>query len=532
MSQDPTPSGTADNSQFSYRSVVDPDLYDTERRLANGLPPQDDVPAPVIVELNLGHRVGVGGAQEGFLTDFARTVASAARRTPFEISTGYWRCTLSLAEIEQLVVSDRQRPASDRSISYIWTDFAVTPMIDMSARVMKATAAHRLFNADGRGIVWGVIDSGIAAQHPHFRTHDTLGGDEIAALHRDFSNPESPEDVDGLPGDGYGHGTHVAGIIAGGLPPADAAGAPRVVVAEHVSLSARLAPEGGTPSLTSLQTADPGLRRVSEAEDVEERRVPRAEELSGIAPRCKLISLRVLNDRGEGRISSVIQALRHVRDHINKDELRVHGINLSLGYDYNAKAFTCGQTPVCVEVNRLVRSGVVVVVAAGNSGFGRITAGGGPRYAAVTGTINDPGNAELAITVGSTHRSRPYIHGVSYFSSKGPTVDGRLKPDLVAPGERVTSCAAGSRALIAAAISPQSDLDAVEVALYIDDSGTSVAAPHVSGAIAAFLSVRREFIGQPERVKAIFLASALSLGRERYFEGHGLANLLGALQSV
>ena len=58
-------------------------------------------------------------------------------------------------------------------------------------------------------------------------------------------------------------------------------------------------------------------------------------------------------------------------------------------------------------------------------------------------TINDPGNADLAITVGSTHRDMPHVYGVSYFSSKGPTGDGRLKPDLVAPGEKIISCATG-----------------------------------------------------------------------------------------
>jgi hypothetical protein len=59
-----------------------------------------------------------------------------------------------------------------------------------------------------------------------------------------------------------------------------------------------------------------------------------------------------------------------------------------------------------------------------------------------------------------------------------------------------------------------------------------MAAPHVSGVIAAFLSVRREFIGQPERVKDIFLSSATDLRRERSFQGHGLVDLMRAIQSV
>ena len=69
-------------------------------------------------------------------------------------------------------------------------------------------------------------------------------------------------------------------------------------------------------------------------------------------------------------------------------------------------------------------------------------------------------------------------------------------------------------------------------AFYSEDSGTSMAAPHVSGAVAAFLSIRQEFIGRPLEVKQIFLDSAVPLGRERYFEGHGLVDLMKAIQSV
>ena len=67
---------------------------------------------------------------------------------------------------------------------------------------------------------------------------------------------------------------------------------------------------------------------------------------------------------------------------------------------------------------------------------------------------------------------------------------------------------------------------------YMEDSGTSMAAPHVSGAIAAFLSIRQEFIGRPEEVKQIFLSTATDLKREKYFQGHGLIDLIRAIQSV
>jgi subtilisin family serine protease len=120
----------------------------------------------------------------------------------------------------------------------------------------------------------------------------------------------------------------------------------------------------------------------------------------------------------------------------------------------------------------------------------------------------------------------PYTYGVSYFSSKGPTGDGRLKPDLLAPGEKILSCAAGKARAEAAAEVSSAKFD------YLEQSGTSMAAPHVSGVIAAFLSVRREFIGQPERVKEIFVRSASDLGRDRYFQGNGLVDLMRAIQTV
>ena len=228
----------------------------------------------------------------------------------------------------------------------------------------------------------------------------------------------------------------------------------------------------------------------------------------------------------------MIRALDYVREKLNDNPklLRVHGVNLSVGYEFDAEMFACGQSPICAEVNRLVQSGVVVVAAAGNTGYGTVGASVRPTKVGLSNTINDPGNADLAITVGATHRDAPHTFGVSYFSSKGPTGDGRLKPDLVAPGERITSCAAGRRKI--EAVQSAGPAAAGATAYYVEDSGTSMAAPHVSGATAAFLSIRREFIGKPLEVKRIFCATATPLGRERYFEGNGLLDLIRAIQSV
>ena len=230
----------------------------------------------------------------------------------------------------------------------------------------------------------------------------------------------------------------------------------------------------------------------------------------------------------------VIAALAYVRE-INgegTDGMRIHGVNLSVGYDFDPEWFACGQSPLCVEVDRLVRSGVVVVVAAGNTGYGTLARprhGRRPEFG-LGMTINDPGNAELAITVGSTHRDAPHTYGVSYFSSKGPTGDGRRKPDLVAPGERITSCA--GRAAACAAV-------AGRAARAGDDRGLRRGQRHEHGRAARLRRDRRLPVGAP-RVHRPTRAGQADLRRlrdlpraaARDFQGNGLVDLMRALQSV
>ena len=119
--------------------------------------------------------------------------------------------------------------------------------------------------------------------------------------------------------------------------------------------------------------------------------------VSGMAPKCKLVSLRVLDASGRGGTSNLIKAISKIQD-INDHGRRIliHGVNISVGNSFDPEWFACGQSPLCVEVNQLVKSGVVVVVAAGNSGYGKQTTSFTSIISAGFGmTINDPGNCRI-----------------------------------------------------------------------------------------------------------------------------------------
>ncbi len=482
--------------------VIAPPLRTAHGRLRAGVDDPDAM--PVMIELNLRHARGPRAAMNELRRLWRRVTG---RPGPEPLAEEYATGVLTLGEMKRLVAADAAPIVwSRRSIYRIWPDFRMHKLIDASVVTVKADAAHRSFNSFGDDVVWAVVDSGIDAKHPHFQGYATLTDPSVAKLHHSFLPPENGKADDPLE-DADGHGTHVAAIIAGGLRQWNKSA---VVVTEN---------------RFNVDNPDEPLRQPRPLTDPKER-------LNGMAPRAKLVSLKVLGAGGtlESRVSRVIEALAYVRElNAESDKLpRIHGVNLSVGYDFDPTWFACGQSPLCQEVDKLVRTGVVVVVAAGNSGYGTLN----PKLSTVSQfglamTINDPGNAERAITVGSTHRDSPHVYGVSYFSSKGPTGDGRRKPDLVAPGEQITSAAAGR--MRAAVSLPAGQEDA---AVYVQDSGTSMAAPHVSGVVAAFLSVRREFIGRPDLVKRIFTDSATTLGRDPNFEGGGLVDLMRALQSI
>ncbi|MBA5870099.1 MAG: S8 family serine peptidase [Nitrospira sp. CR2.1] len=494
---------------------------ETAQRLVE--PSRPPIIYEVIIDLNLEYPKRRVEARDWVLKTIGDLLARQGRgragqrldRNKSEFNEQYIFASLEGRVIRELVDLDGKekpdvpgkdgKPRKARAIYQIWEDFKLKAFITSSITTVKADAARVAFTALGDNIVWAVVDSGIQGDHRHFSAHQNLAG-QVEEWHYDFTGGADPKKAALV--DGMGHGTHVAGIIGGEIPadPALRAGDSHPDI---LAYSRSLKPDGDQ----------------TEREVVYEQ--IKAASIAGMASRCKLVSLKVLNESGEGSVSNIIAALGHIQ-RINSfgRHIRIHGVNLSVGYPFEPEWFACGQSQLCVEVNRLVRSGVVVVVAAGNSGYGVLSTDfTGLRSAGIGLTINDPGNADLAITVGSTHRNMPHIYGVSYFSSKGPTGDGRLKPDLVAPGEKILSCAAGH---MEKDIQEKIEKDVT----YLEHSGTSMAAPHVSGVIAAFMSVRREFIGQPERIKEIFVSTATDLRRERYFQGAGLVDLMRAIQSI
>jgi hypothetical protein len=348
------------------------------------------------------------------------------------------------------------------AVSHVWRNSAKHALLIKSAATVQATTAHDGYRALGQDIGWAVLDTGISP-HPHF------GEDATANVAAEFDCTQRLRRGEVLAAqparDRHGHGTHVAGVIAGGM-----------TVAGGDGLDVRV---------------------------------------TGIAPRARLWVYKVLDDDGYGNDAWIIRALDHIAS-VNEDAgtLRIHGVNLSLGGPFDPSTFGCGHTPLCQELRRLWRQGVIVVLAAGNEGFAKLQSEEGFIDANMDLSIGDPANLDEAVAVGSVHKENPHTFGVSYFSSRGPTADGRQKPDLVAPGEKILSCRHVFK-------KREKTLNG----LYVEMSGTSMAAPHVSGLLAAFLSARRQFIGYPDWVKTILLESCTDLKRDRPMQGAGLPNL-------
>ena len=328
--------------------------------------------------------------------------------------------------------------ASDPNVVYVSPDRPVRAMLDLSAAAVNAAAA-RSFDLDGTGIGVAVVDSGIAA-------HPDLGKRVVY----------STSVLGGSATDGYGHGTHVAGIVGG----------------------------SGKDSTGQIFTRT----------------------FKGIAPNVNLIDIRVLGSNGQGTDSSVIAGIEQAIQLKNRYNIRV--INLSLGRPV-FESYTVD--PLCQAVEAAWNAGIVVVVAAGNDG--RDDSMGTNGY----GTITAPGNDPYVITVGAMKTNGTPQRGddtIASYSSKGPTViDHVVKPDLVAPGNQVCSLLDNGSYLDTTY--PQNIVPftyytdtsiGLPTPMYYTLSGTSMATPVVSGAAALLIQQNPRLT--PDQVKARLMKSA------------------------
>jgi len=229
----------------------------------------------------------------------------------------------------------------------------------------------------------------------------------------------------------------------------------------------------------------------------------------GVAPKAKLVGVKVLGKYGESNLSQVIQGMEWCIK--NKEKYNIRIISLSLG---SPSQLPHMEDPLCLITEMAWKNGIVVVAAAGNEG-------------PYPQTISSPGNHPLIITVGATDDRRtpqPHDDQVALFSSRGPTRDGCIKPDVLAPGTNIISLR-----------SKFSFLDTWLGEHRINDayfrlSGTSMSTPMVSGIVALMLTKNPSLT--PNEVKQYLLKSAQTLYQPANVQGKGLVNAQKALDLI
>src|SRR5262245_39332927 len=242
----------------------------------------------------------------------------------------------------------------------------------------------------------------------------------------------------------------------------------------------------------------------------------RFDDATGVAPGANIISLKVLDAKGRGVVGDVIEAIDYAI--ANRARYNIRVINLSLG-----GPVTQGwrDDPLCQAVERAYHAGITVVAAAGNWGKAE---DGRPIY----GGITTPGISPFAITVGAVNtKGTPYRSDdeVASYSSKGPTMfDHLVKPDLVAPGNKILGLAAPGTTLVRE--HPELVVSLKE-GRRLQLSGTSMAAAVVSGAVSLVLDRQPRL--SPLAVRGLLQYSSEASGEGMLASGTGRLNVVGAL---
>jgi serine protease AprX len=344
-------------------------------------------------------------------------------------------------------------------VAHISIDRLVVGAMERTGATIGATAVRQELGYDGAGVGVALIDSGAGATPDDLA--DAAGGGSRIDQFVDFVNGGV------APYDDYGHGTHVAGIVAG----------------------------NGTDS--------DGAR-------------------TGIAPAARLIVLKALDASGQGRISDVIAALNYAV--AQKDALHIRVINLSIATGVYE---SYDDDPLTLAAKEAVAAGIVVVAAAGNNGtspdgrlqYGGITAPGNAPWVLTVGASSHMGTLDRADDT------------IAAFSSRGPSAfDEAAKPDLVAPGVGIESLSDPDSAFYVSR-SPYLLPGTVPTSYlpYLSLSGTSMSAPVVSGTVALMLQANPDLT--PNQVKAILQYTARQYaGYDRLTQGGGFLNAQGAVE--
>jgi serine protease AprX len=364
------------------------------------------------------------------------------------------RLALVRGQVAEVPNASLESLARHARVSAIRLDRPVRGTMERTSATIGAKWVHENLDLDGTGVGVAIIDSGVAAWH------DDLGSERVAHF-ADFV------DFQPTPHDDYGHGTHVAGIIAG----------------------------SGYDSN--------GARR-------------------GIAPGANLVVLKVLDGEGYGYISNVIAALDYAVEHRAQFNIRVINLSVAAGV---YESYTTD--PLTLAAKRAVEAGVVVVTAAGNLGrnaqrqtqYGGITAPGNAPWVLTVGASSHNGTINRA------------DDSMASFSSRGPSyIDYTAKPDLVAPGVGIESLADASSLLFATHPNARlwGTVDTVTQP-YLSLTGTSMAAPVVTGTVALMFQANPSLT--PNLVKAILqYTSEHKSGYNDLTQGAGFLNARGAVQ--
>ena len=354
-------------------------------------------------------------------------------------------------------------------VTHLSSDGSVLKCDDFTDASSGAYTAFQEYGLTGKGITVAVVDSGI------HQTDDMNGGSKLRLFNVggnrllarvDFSPKHNGGGQTGPGDDPCGHGTHVAGIIAG----------------------------------NGQKSSDNNCKK----------------HFIGLAPAANLVSVRVLDGNGETDVSTVISGLQWTVSHAKQYNIRV--INLSLGHPVGESYTT---DPLCQAVEAAWKAGIVVVCAAGNDGRASTTntAGAGNEgWGTNYGSIQSPGNDPYVITVGAT-KSMDGMRAddrIATYSSRGPSrLDLILKPDIIAPGNKIISvcsqgsyldtCAGGTNDVPQSYYMLHQDPNHVSTD-YFQLSGTSMASPVVAGAAALLLQANPTLT--PDTIKARLMLSA------------------------